>query len=141
LLSGFGLGNQTYEGLVNQTKASKASTVEEEGDSIWDEDSSVKVDHAKCQSILYIQVSAYPVGCQTVSCVISLAGSLENCRRQMEYCATTLRKLIDDGSLATMDTNEIFRLARQIMEALVYMHGRNIIHRDLVRDRYTLCVY
>lgn len=53
----------------------------------------------------------------------------------MEYCATTLRKLIDEGSLATMDPNEIFRLVRQIVEALVYMHSRNIIHRDLVRKR------
>lgn len=52
---------------------------------------------------------------------------------QMEYCATTLRKLIDDGSLAKMDSNDIFRLVRQIVEALVYMHSRNIIHRDLVR--------
>lgn len=51
----------------------------------------------------------------------------------MEYCATTLRKLIDDGSLAKMDSNDIFRLVRQIVEALVYMHSRNIIHRDLVR--------
>ena len=64
----------------------------------------MKVDNSKCQSILYIQ---------------------------MEYCSTTLRKLIDDGSLATMDINEVFRLVRQIVEALVYMHSRNVIHRDL----------
>ena len=51
----------------------------------------------------------------------------------MEYCATTLRKLIDDGHLATMESNEVFRLVRQIVEALEYMHGRSIIHRDLVR--------
>ena len=52
----------------------------------------------------------------------------------MEYCATTLRKLIDDGIIARMDRNEVWRLARQIIEALVYIHNRNIIHRDLVRS-------
>lgn len=50
----------------------------------------------------------------------------------MEYCATTLRKLIDDRSLSSMESNNKLRLLRQILEALVYMHGRNIIHRDLV---------
>jgi translation initiation factor 2-alpha kinase 4 len=53
----------------------------------------------------------------------------------MEYCATTLRKLIDDREVATMDQNEVWRLVRQIIEALVYIHGRNIIHRDLVSFR------
>jgi translation initiation factor 2-alpha kinase 4 len=51
----------------------------------------------------------------------------------MEYCSTTLRKLIDDRDIEKMDESEIWRLARQIIEALEYIHSRNIIHRDLVR--------
>lgn len=49
----------------------------------------------------------------------------------MEYCATTLRKLIDDHECLRMPANDTWRLVRQILEALVYIHSRNIIHRDL----------
>jgi translation initiation factor 2-alpha kinase 4 len=69
----------------------------------WDE-SSVRVDSSSGRAILYIQ---------------------------MEYCATTLRKLIDDGACVKMQENDVWRLVRQIIEALVYIHSRNIIHRDL----------
>ena len=43
---------------------------------------------------------------------------------QMEYCATTLRHLIDDGSITRMGQNEIWRLLRQITvrSDLVDMH-------------------
>jgi len=50
---------------------------------------------------------------------------------QMEFCATTLRHLINEGSLQGMGENEVWRLIRQIIEALVYIHRQTIIHRDL----------
>eukprot|EP00550_Attheya_septentrionalis_P002446 CAMPEP_0198283486 /NCGR_PEP_ID=MMETSP1449-20131203/3055_1 /TAXON_ID=420275 /ORGANISM="Attheya septentrionalis, Strain CCMP2084" /LENGTH=1832 /DNA_ID=CAMNT_0043980097 /DNA_START=122 /DNA_END=5620 /DNA_ORIENTATION=+ len=50
---------------------------------------------------------------------------------QMEYCSTTLRHLIDDLSVSKMEVNSIWKLVRQIVEALVYIHDLEIIHRDL----------
>ena len=57
---------------------------------------------------------------------------------QMEFCSTTLRELIDDHKLEKMEENEIWRLVRQITEALAYIHGRKLIHRDLKPGEYTL---
>ena len=52
---------------------------------------------------------------------------------QMEHCESTLRALID-GSAGPPDglTNETrWRLFRQTLEALAYMHGRGLLHRDI----------
>jgi serine/threonine protein kinase len=49
---------------------------------------------------------------------------------QMEYCGgNTLRSIIEGGLHANVD--EIWRLFRQIVEAVAYIHDRKMIHRDL----------
>jgi translation initiation factor 2-alpha kinase 4 len=101
LLSGLGFQNNAYDTLLNQT--SKKKNWSDSDSEGWDQ-SSVKVGAGDGQTILYIQ---------------------------MEYCSTTLRKLIDDGDVLSMEENGVWRLARQMLEALIYIHGQNIIHRDL----------
>ena len=103
LMSGLGFQNSLYRSMVRADESSSESDSAELSD--WDEDSSVKVGSGvKGRKVLYIQ---------------------------MEFCSTTLRKLIDDRELEKMEENEIWRLIRQILEALAYIHGRKLIHRDL----------
>jgi serine/threonine protein kinase len=49
----------------------------------------------------------------------------------MEYCPTTIRQMIDQNRLVDMSEAEVWRLVRQIVEALKYIHSKGIIHRDL----------
>ena len=49
---------------------------------------------------------------------------------QMEYCCGTLRETIDQGRVY-QEVSQIVKLLRQLLEALAYIHGRRIIHRDL----------
>lgn len=110
LLTGLGFQDEMYRGLFsnNPTALSSSDSVSDEVSNPWDE-SSVKMDALKGRAILYIQ---------------------------MEYCATTLRRLIDEGAVSKMEENEVWRMIRQILEALVYIHSRNIIHRDLKPGKY-----
>jgi translation initiation factor 2-alpha kinase 4 len=108
LMVGMGFQNEMYEGLFDKKKTSSArpdtADKDPEDDGLWDE-SSVKVDHALGHRILYIQ---------------------------MEYCNTTLRKIIDDVPKEPVEETEKWKMLRQIVEALVYIHSQNLIHRDLV---------
>ena len=118
LMNGLGFQNQTYGGIfANNDRPSSRDLPDSGGttssDIPWD-DSSVKVGSVNENGILYIQ---------------------------MEYCSTTLRKLIDDQECTKMEENDVWRLVRQTLEGLVYIHGRNIIHRGesasfLLRPRH-----
>jgi eukaryotic translation initiation factor 2-alpha kinase 4 len=104
LLSGFGFQNTTYQGLFKAGAKSSDRASEVENPSWDDDDSTVDVDKIRGRAILYIQ---------------------------MEFCVRTLRKLVDDRAIAGMEENEVWRMVRQTLEALVYIHSRGIIHRDL----------
>ncbi len=103
MLTGLGFQNPIYNDVFDDKK----SQIEEESSTESDDlmgNSPIQVIGDGGQKILYIQ---------------------------MEYCATTLRHLIDDSTLLRKGVNEIWRLVRQIIEALMYVHSRKIIHRDL----------
>ena len=47
---------------------------------------------------------------------------------QMEYCQSTLRKLMDEH---LKDDKEKWKIVRQLLSGLIYMHKKGVIHRDL----------
>lgn len=49
---------------------------------------------------------------------------------QMEFCETTLREFIDSFKLWDKP-EEVFRLLSQLLDALAYIHAKDMIHRDL----------
>ena len=105
------VGFQDQRALTLTSKVNKggfpygsSSTKQDSVDIFQEGSSSQKAKHDKNERILYIQ---------------------------MEYCNTTLRKLIDEGWFSKSGVNEVWRVTRQIIDALVYIHSRSIIHRDL----------
>jgi eukaryotic translation initiation factor 2-alpha kinase 4 len=99
LMNGIGFQNQLYHNLLERNDSpSNSDESIEDGSSEWSEESSVKVGSGiKGRKILYIQ---------------------------MEYCSTTLRKLIDDRKVENMEEKDVWKLIRQIIEALAYIHSR-----------------
>lgn len=50
---------------------------------------------------------------------------------QMEYCKnSTLRNLIDSKKLY-LDSSNVWRIFREILSGLQYIHHQNMIHRDI----------
>ena len=53
----------------------------------------------------------------------------------MEYCNSTLRKVIDEAIGKPIEETEKIRMIHQIVEALVYLYGQKLIHRDSVSPK------
>lgn len=50
----------------------------------------------------------------------------------MEFCTKTLRQCIEENRY--VEAKDVAWIARQIFEALTFIHGKGIIHRDLKPD-------
>lgn len=50
---------------------------------------------------------------------------------QMEFCPTTLKRQLGKGQVAD---EHAWRVLRQLLSALAYLHQRGIIHRDVKPD-------
>ena len=99
----FAFGTGAYSEIVKDPN--KESALSAEKVDMLNDDSSIKVDSQILQEkkVLYIQ---------------------------MEYCSSTLRFMIDERG-EDHKSFDTWRAARQIVEALAYVHSRGVIHRDL----------
>lgn len=52
---------------------------------------------------------------------------------QMEFCSTTVREVIDASraNIGGIPISQKWKITRQVLEALAYIHGRGVIHRDI----------
>ena len=117
-------------GRVNKHKLQK-STIGSHIKSVYD-NSDLKMQHVGGIDIKEIESNIIPSSAEAADAGSTpVAPDMVKCLYlQMEYCETTLREFID-GYKLWENFGEVFRLLSQLLDALCYIHGKGMIHRDL----------